>query len=293
MARKHPNYEEVHFHSAEKLWDALSPAQSPFPEPYKLIFRGQPDSKLGLIPSVLRFEGKPPSVDASMMVFHEIRNLEIFVEHCDMVGIPIPNDSQRYRSQVVNTQTADRFYKDPSRWPNDEILDLMAMAQHHGVPTRMLDWTTKAYAAAYFAASTSLAGFNDWKDETKLAIWVMNIEMLGLHPNIKLHYSPGAASPHLAAQGGLFTVHPHNGLRSGEFNVQGLEELFADISLPALFKYTLPAYESGALLNLCKRAGFSAAHVYPSADGAGKAVIDSIKHQAAIEKFNVNAILVR
>lgn len=227
------------------------------------------------------------------MVFSELNLLESFVGHCDTVGIPIPNDSQSYRSQTVNTQQADRFYKVPSEWPNDEILDLMAMAQHHGIPTRMLDWTRKAYAAAYFAASTSLARYSDWTSDTKLAIWIMNIEMIALHPNIKLHYSPGSTSAHLAAQGGLFTVHPHNGFRRGRFNIVGLEDLVGDLPEAVLFKLTLPAYESGVLLQLCERAGFSAAHVYPSADGAGKAVLDGLNYTAACTKHNIDEILVR
>lgn len=299
MSRKYKNYEERHFETAEELWDALSPARFPCPAPCNLIFRGQASSEWQLTPSVLRksdflvLKDGAPEIDASEMVFLELSLLATFVKHCDTVGIPVPNDSQLYRLNTVNTQTADRYYKVPPEWPNEEILDLMAMAQHHGVPTRALDWTRKAYAAAYFAASSSLADHGSWTSDTKLAIWILNIERIGLHRNIKLHYSPGSTSRHLAAQGGLFTIHPHNGYRGSSFEISGLENLVSDIPDTVLFKYTLPSFESGVLLKLCERSGFSAAHVYPSADGAGKAVIDGIKYETARNVHNIDSILVR
>ncbi|POA19628.1 hypothetical protein C1886_12175 [Pseudomonas sp. FW300-N1A1] len=299
MAKNHPLFTEMPLQTADDLWLALSPTNQLRPGPHSCIFRGQADSSWSLIPSILRPRNQPPittegeMVDASFMVFLELEYLSSFARHCDNIGISIPNDSQEFRREVMNTQKAGRFFRNPSLWPDTRILDLMAMAQHHGVPTRLLDWTTKAYTAAYFAASSALSRFGEWEQTDRLAIWALDIELIGLHPEVVLHRAPGAVSRHLAAQGGLFTVHPHSGERDGEFVVQGFENYFSDLPDSPLIKITIPVFESARLLRLCSQAGFSAAHIYPSADGAGRAVIDGMNIDGAVKRWNGNKIRVR
>jgi hypothetical protein len=226
------------------------------------------------------------------MVFHELAILTSFMEYCDSLGIPIFGDSQIFRDQVVNTQSADAFYKSPHTWPNPQALNLMAMAQHHGVPTRLLDWAVNPFTALYFAASGAVGRYETWSDSPNLAIWMLDRSALAHHSEVVLHTAPGSVSKHLAAQGGLFTVHPHSGLRHGSFEVLGFEEYLADIPSP-LFKLTLPAYEAVRLMRLCGRVGINAARVYPSIDGAGRAVVDDMKMSLARSHWNKTEILVR
>ena len=47
---------------------------------------------------------------------------------------------------------------------------------------------------------------------------------------------PGSISPHLAAQAGLFTVHPHDGSREKPFKVFGLENQFSILPDTPLMK---------------------------------------------------------
>jgi hypothetical protein len=54
----------------------------------------------------------------------------------------------------------------PSR---KESLRWLSLLQHHGAPTRLLDWTYSIYIAAYFAAEQGSGDF---------AVWVVNKEWL-------------------------------------------------------------------------------------------------------------------
>ncbi len=276
-------FEEKNFQSAGSLWDALSPTQSFFNEPYTLIYRGQADSTWPLIPSLLRenelnpllkFMGKRCKSDE--LIFIEIRLLELFAEHCDYIGIRIPNDSMKFRSEVLSSQVQDKYFIRPELWPNPELIELMALAQHHGVPTRLLDWTRQPYVAVYFAVSTALKDYKNWKPDSKLAIWIFNTELINLYKNVNLAKVPGSTSNHLSAQSGLFTVHPHSGLRSSDFEIKGLENEFSSLPKTPLLKLTLPVSEAKDLYLLCSNAGVNGATIYPSADGAGKAVQDTI-----------------
>ncbi len=279
-------FHEIQYDTADDLWDSLSPTKELVKPPCKLIYRGQKNAEWGLVPSVFRGEMRKPferfwlgDMKHEDQIHMEVILLQHFMAYCDDVGIKIPNDSLDFRHRFTSGQ--DPYYLGSKKWPNSELLEFMALAQHHGVPTRLLDWTKNLYAAAYFAASNALSSYRDWEKGQRLAIWVLNIESIALYPRAKTIHPPGSISHHLAAQAGLFTVHFHEGTRGNSFTIRGLESEFSALPDTPLMKLTLPIEESSRLLELCTKIGFSAARMYPGADGAGKAVIDSINLWAA------------
>ena len=284
---KHNPFCEKKYETAEELWDSLSPTNELVAPPCKLIYRGQENAEWKLIPSILRDEtrnkfGKYLSRKFFQNQIHlELLLINNFVEYCDEIGIKIPNDSLNFRSRNLTISRQDRYFLSFEKWPNPELLELMALAQHHGIPTRLLDWTKNPYAAIYFCASSALSNVHEPKEDRMLAIWVLNYESISLYPNVKIIHPPGSISHHLAAQSGSFTFQIHDGIRGEPFDIAGLETEFSLLPKTPLTKLTIPVTESSRLLELCTKIGLSAARMYPGADGAGRAVWDSINLWAA------------
>ncbi|MFJ5538178.1 FRG domain-containing protein [Vreelandella titanicae] len=253
------------------------------------IFRGQPCASFVLAPSALRTKG---AMAAEQIVgrnlggdirqaHYELSLLDAFMKGCDASGIAVPSDSVAIRDRIKELSFQDAlaaFQKDDFEWPVEELLPLLATAQHHGVPTCLLDWTKRSYVAAYFACSAALEAMHFVTLSGRLAVWALDISDSRSWESVKYLEMPGSASANLAAQAGVFTVTTLAASYGGGQESVSLENL-SDIQRssaekPVLTKCTLPITEAPKLLSLCDEFGVKGSTLFPGYEGVAREVRD-------------------
>lgn len=153
------------------------------------LYRGQEKAEWGLVPGVGRNLNvyKAYNLDKQKMLNDEWRMVQDFRRQAGAYLGRMPDDG----------------------W------EVWVLAQHHGIPTRLLDWTHNPLAALYFAVEKPS---KDNEDDDS-AVWVLYLPTGFIPPTgannpppMKVKevrgYMPGHEVPRVRAQSGVFTVHP-------------------------------------------------------------------------------------
>lgn len=268
------------FEDANKFLNALSPRHKGWTgDPLGWIFRGHADATWKLQSKAARTtdEGTPDVFEAfgvagaaSDLSSSEKQDvlLDLFKTGLNRAGLVIPAPAPFVPTPNQLTH--------PGAEPERSALPLMALAQHHGLPTILLDWTRWGWVAAYFAAveAAKLAKTKPDSLRTHLAVWALYRAGFPPDPRTAIFYeAPGGTNPNLNAQAGLFTI--HDAEDNASLDVY-LNRARADLKVPFPQRILLPLTEARKLLRMLAYEGVTGATMFPGADG----VVQSMRERA-------------
>lgn len=199
------------------------------------LYRGQPSTKRNLLPGVAR---KSPAINSLVKEKEQLRQLRLLAGNL-----------------IERPELSD--------------LELMVLAQHHGLKTRLLDWTTNPLIALWFACQSDSADETDGWMYSLYTHGVRNSEEIDISPfdvQSTLAFQPRINNDRVKAQFGWFTLHAYRETDKQFIPLEN-ERVHVLEGIDRFIEFKIPSSKKSNLLYELNILGVNSRTIYPDLSG--------------------------
>lgn len=236
------------------------------------LFRGQGDAEWKLVPASQRSIPGPQGAHSLPLPWgalaREFSSVNGFLRFADEIGLAHVTPSS-FEDFYPRLKAFAEGKADKAPELSEELLNAFALAQHHGIKTRLLDWTASPQAALFFAAKDA---FEADDARTHFAVWASP----RFHSGQKriIVFRPSLTRNVFARNQNGYLMYdkevdqhfdPSSGWPSHDLVMDQAHEPLSG-KFPGLRKIIIPKNEAGEILSLLFQEGVSLAHLMPTLD---------------------------